>query len=153
VKKPALPFLLISAAAAAVGFLVAAITLALIGWLAATVARGLTEGLVGFVVLPCIVIFMVPLAGPGAVGAACLLVAVLAPWASRRGDPGSIRRAGLLLGSVLGLGNAVLGLFLLQGGTLDRLDSLWLFALAGLAGGCAAGNRIAVSLLRWRAGL
>lgn len=153
VKKPALPFLLISIGAAAVGFGVAAITLTLGGALAAAVAQGLSGGLVGCLALPFIVIFMVPLAGPGALAAACLLVAVLAPWAGRRGDPDRIRRAGSLLGSVLGLGNAVLGCFLLQGGTLHRLDSLWLFGLAGVAGGWAAGRHIAVSLLRWRAGL
>jgi hypothetical protein len=111
----------------------------------------LTEGLRALVLVPCVAVFMVPLAGPGALAGAFLLVAVLGPWVRRRGNPDSIRITGLLLGSLLGIGNAILGLLILQGCTMDRFDSLWRFAAAGAVGGGVGGYRTAVSLLRWRA--
>jgi hypothetical protein len=121
------------------------------GLLTALLALCLTGGLRALVLIPCVAVFMVPLAGPGAVAGAFLLVAALAPRVRRGGDPNSIRTTGLLLGSLLGLGNAILGFFILQGGTMDRVDSLWRFAAAGAVSGGVAGYRISVSLLRWRA--
>ena len=94
--------------------------------------------------------FIIILGGPGALVGIGLILAILVPRARRGGDVKAMGRVGITLGGVLGAANGVLGLWLLSGFHALAIGGCTLFALAGAAGGLAAGIRIARSLRHWR---